>query len=231
MKSSRHNHQSYGMNGIDVSYSDSVEQIVVIILSLLEDPNILENLWFDLHSIVIPDRIFTKEIEDDKIRCFKSNVFTPQRTAANCIRFVFTFFVTRSKSEFVNEIHGSSTLPIGHHLWLEVGLVVLPDTVDVVLMNEWESTKCLTKQRKFATFNSLAFSNFCMSLWPFHTLPAARKTYLWLLFTFSVHVANHVTVLSYWIAFQFPGMLGMGISASLPMLMVISSGRTRNLGR
>jgi len=82
--------------------------------------------------------------------------------------------------------------------------------------------------RRF-TLSLRAFSNLAMSLWPLSDEPAARKTYLMLPLTFSFQVASHVTFWSCWIAFHLPGTLGIGTGASLPMLIVMSSGRSRNL--
>ena len=81
------------------------------------------------------------------------------------------------------------------------------------------------------TLSSRDFSNLVISLWPLSELPAAKKTYLWFPLMFSVHVASQVTVLSWMTSFHLPGMLGTGIGASAAMLMVISSGRTRNWAR
>jgi hypothetical protein len=78
------------------------------------------------------------------------------------------------------------------------------------------------------TLSSRDFSNLDISLWPFSELPAAKKTYLWLPLMFSVQVASQVTVLSWVTSFHFPGVFGTGMGASAPMLITISSGRTRS---
>ena len=96
---------------------------------------------------------------------FESNVLVSERTAADGIRFVLALLVTSSERQFVDEVHGSSPLTVGHDLGLEVCLIVLPDPSDVALkQNHLSIRQFLSKTQKVQTFNSLAFSNLFISL-------------------------------------------------------------------
>ena len=160
-------------------HSHTVEQTIVDILVFFEYSYIFEYLRFDFDSVVISDRVLAQEVKDNDVRSLQRDVFTAQRTAANSVCFIFTLLVPSTKSELVDEIHGCGTLSISHYFRLQIFGVTLANVVHMFLTVSMSILSSrVPKNRFMITFNSRAFSNFCMSLWPFNELPAARKTYL-----------------------------------------------------
>src|ERR1700722_527944 len=161
-------------------------------------------------------------------------MFAAEGATADSVCIVFPFFVPRSQSEHVDEVHCRRALSVRHHFVLQITGIFMADAVYMIL---WCRGTCKTssvllrleKREGFSlTLSSRAFSNFTMSLWPLSELPAARNTYLWFPFTFSVQQASQVTVWSCMIFLHFPGTLGTGVGTPSPILSVMSSGRTRN---
>jgi hypothetical protein len=60
-------------------------------------------------------------------------MLAPQRTTTDCVCFVVTFLISRSKSELINEINGSRSLPVRHYFRLEIVTVGLPNSINVSL--------------------------------------------------------------------------------------------------
>jgi len=114
----------------------SIKQIVVIVLVLLEYPDVLEDLGFNLHPVIVANGILSKEIKDDKVRRFESNMFTAKRTTTDGVGFVFALLITSTKGEFVDEIHSRSTLAISHDFRPQIDLIVRSDAIDVILHNK-----------------------------------------------------------------------------------------------
>lgn len=79
-------------------------------MPLLEYDDVLEDLLIHTYTIVVTDRIFAQEVEDEEVRRFTSDMLEPQRTATNSVGFVVTLLVTCSKCELVDEIHSRCTL-------------------------------------------------------------------------------------------------------------------------
>lgn len=96
---------------------------------------------------------------------------------------------------------------------------------EVSLQSSAQGERGRTKRKP--TLRARAFSNFFKSDWPLSDEPAARKTYLTFPLMFSFQVASHVTLLSCTTSFHLWPLGGCGTGASLPMLIVICSGRTR----
>jgi hypothetical protein len=115
------------------AYIHAIEEMIALGLVILEYPNVLEDLRLDRNTIVVPNGIFTEEIEDDEVGCFEGDVFAAQRAAPDGVSFVFTFLVPGTKSQPVDEVHGCGPLPVGHDLVLEVGSIFAPDGIDVIL--------------------------------------------------------------------------------------------------
>jgi hypothetical protein len=115
------------------TYIHAVEEVIALGLVLLENPDILEDLRLDGDAIVVPNGIFTEEIEDDEVGCFEGNVLTAQRAAADGVSFIFAFLVPGTKSQPIDKVHGCGPLPVGHDLVLEVGGIFATDGINVVL--------------------------------------------------------------------------------------------------
>jgi hypothetical protein len=92
------------------TYLHTVEKRIAFAMPLLEYDDVLEDLLIHTYTVVVADRIFTKEVEDEEIGRFTSDMLEPQRTTANSVGFVVTLLVTCSKCELVNKIHSSCTL-------------------------------------------------------------------------------------------------------------------------
>lgn len=60
-------------------------------------------------------------------------MFKPQRTTSNRIGFIFSFFVTVTKSITIDQVDCCSTLTSGHFFVFEIFGVVTTDTIDVFL--------------------------------------------------------------------------------------------------
>jgi hypothetical protein len=85
--------------GAYIAYVEAIEDHVAGGLGrLLEDLQVLENLRRDFNGIVVPDRVFTQEIEDNLVRRLEGNVFIPQRTTADSVGLVLTLLITSSES-------------------------------------------------------------------------------------------------------------------------------------
>ena len=69
-----------------------------------------------MNSVVVPDRVLSKEIENDEIWSFQSNMFATEGAAAYGVGFIIDFLVTGKKGEFVDEIHSGGTMAVSHHL-------------------------------------------------------------------------------------------------------------------
>lgn len=120
-------------NKTKATYVDAIEQIVVVLLVLLEDPDIFEHLLVDLDSIIVSNRVFTEEVKYDPMGSLKRDMLASKGTTANSVRLILPLFVASSKGEFVNEVHGRGALTISHHFRLEINIVVFTNAVDVVL--------------------------------------------------------------------------------------------------
>lgn len=81
---------------------------------LLEDLDVLEDLFVDLDFVDVPDRIFTEEIERDLVRRREGDVFETKGTTSDRVGFVFSLFVSGTKSESIDEVDGSRTLASRH---------------------------------------------------------------------------------------------------------------------
>lgn len=79
------------------THGNTVEEVVAVFLAVLEDADILEDLLVDRDPIVIADRVLAQEVKDNVVRRLESDVFATQGTAADSVRLVFAFFVTRTK--------------------------------------------------------------------------------------------------------------------------------------
>ena len=157
------------------AYVDTIKQVVAFFLVVLKQADVFEHLWLNGNAVIVPDRVFTEEIKDNEIGSLKRDMFAAQRATADRICFIFPLFITRTKSQSIDEIHGSRPLSVSHDLALQVGLIICTDSRDITL-NRNESP---TQERNwFRTLSSRAFSNFDISLWPFSELPAAKNTYL-----------------------------------------------------
>ena len=112
---------------------DTVEKRVLIVHVILKDADVLEDLSVYLDLLVVPDGIFTKEVEGDQVRRLQCNMFASQRTTADCIRLIFALLITSTKRELVDEIHRRCALTLAHVLALQCFIVVETDLVDVIL--------------------------------------------------------------------------------------------------
>ena len=114
---------------------DTVEDVIVIILVFFEDANILEDLSFNGDAIIVPDRIFSQEVENEEVRLLQGDMLASQGTTTNSICLIFPFFVTSTKSKFINEVHCGCALTVSHDFVLQLSLIVLSNTVDMFLQD------------------------------------------------------------------------------------------------
>lgn len=78
---------------------DAVEDGITLALPVpLEDPDVLKDLRRDGDDVVVPDRVFAEEVENKLALRLQSDVFVPQRAAADSIRFFVTLLVTCTQS-------------------------------------------------------------------------------------------------------------------------------------
>jgi hypothetical protein len=109
----------------------SIKERIAVVFILLEDPDAFEDLCINRHSIVVPDGVLAQEVEDDEVRRLQRNVFTSQRTAADCIRFVLALLIARSEGKSVNEVHRGCPLAINHDLAAQICEVILANSIHV----------------------------------------------------------------------------------------------------
>lgn len=131
---------------IRVTHVYAVKEWVTFNDILLEQGDILKDLFVDLDSVVVADGIFTQEVEDEVVGRFAGDMLVAQRATAHSIRFIVTLLVTSSECETVDEVHRGGALSLQHNLVPEVGCVVRTDTIDVFLRN-----KSATPQKRLAT--------------------------------------------------------------------------------
>jgi hypothetical protein len=116
------------------TYGQAVKNLITLLLwSLLEYLEILEDLRVDLYFVIEANTILSQEVKNDFIRGFQGDVFEFQGTAAGGISLIFALLVTRSKCKLINEIDSSGLLSICHELVLEVLLIIPADPIDVFL--------------------------------------------------------------------------------------------------
>jgi hypothetical protein len=145
-----------------MTHGDTIEQVVIIGLVLLEDPNVLEYLLVDRNTLVVPNGVFTKEVEDDVVRLLEGDVLTAEGATTDGVRLVFALLVTCTKRKLVDKVHRRGTLTVSHDLVLEIRVVVLTNAVDMFLhgRSAIEVDRCIISY----TLSSRAFSNLAMSL-------------------------------------------------------------------
>lgn len=112
---------------------DTVEDVIVIVLVFFEDTNILEDLRVNGDSIVVPNRIFSQEVENEEVRLLQGDMLASQGTTTDSICLILSFLVTGTKSKFINEVHCSCALTVSHDFVLQLSFVVLSNTVDMFL--------------------------------------------------------------------------------------------------
>lgn len=117
------------------AYSDSIEQVVLRLLVVLEDTDVLVHLQVDLHPVVVPNRIFTQEIEDNPVGGFECDMLASERATTDSVSFIFSLFVTSTKGKLVDEVHGGRPLTICHDLGPQVGGIGVADFIDVILVS------------------------------------------------------------------------------------------------
>ena len=115
------------------THVDTIEQSVFIRLVLLEDPHVFEHLRIHFDLFEVPDRVFTQEIKAKDVGGLQRNVFAAERATAHGIGLVLALFVTSSKSENIDEVHGRGPLPICHLLRLEFFPIIRTDPIDMAL--------------------------------------------------------------------------------------------------
>jgi hypothetical protein len=117
------------------AHRNSIKEHVSILLWLgLEQAEILENLWIDVVDfLVVPDRVLAQKVQDNEARFVQRDMFQTQRATANGVCLIFSFLVTRSKCVLIDQVHCGGSLTIGHYFGLEIGLIILPNAVDVFL--------------------------------------------------------------------------------------------------
>jgi hypothetical protein len=115
------------------SHSDAVKQVIVIGLVILEDSDVLEDLSFNGDTIIVSNRVFAQEVEDEEVRLLQSDMLASKRAATNCVGLIFAFLVTSTKSQTIDKIHSSCSLTVGHNFVLQVRIVILANAVNVIL--------------------------------------------------------------------------------------------------
>ena len=60
------------------AYVNAVKELVVIVLAILENLDVLVHSVVDGNFVVVSNRIFTQEIEDEEVRRFQCDMFAPQ---------------------------------------------------------------------------------------------------------------------------------------------------------
>jgi hypothetical protein len=86
-------------------YVQSIKQVISDSLwLLLEQLDILEYLRIDRYFLLESHRVFTQEIEFDDIGWLEGNVFELQRTTTIGIGFIFSLFVSGSKSQTIDKV-------------------------------------------------------------------------------------------------------------------------------
>ena len=58
------------------THVNAVKQCIPSILILLENTNVLKNLWLDLDLFEEPNRVLAKEVKYDSVGRFKGDMFT-----------------------------------------------------------------------------------------------------------------------------------------------------------
>ena len=85
------------------TFSQAIEYIVTIHFGLLlKDLEILEDAFIDRDLVVESDTILTQEIKYNDIGRLQSDVLELERTAADGISLVVTFFIPGTKCKFVD---------------------------------------------------------------------------------------------------------------------------------
>ena len=174
--------------------------------------------------LVVPNGVFTEEVEGDFAGLVERDVLAAKRATANSVRLVLSLLIARTKSVLVDEVDSSCALACRCQLRLEICFIICTNSVDIVLQHH---QRVVTIGLEQFTFNWRAFSNLSRSLLPLMALVAARKTYLHWPLIFSFQCASQVTVLLLTTDFHVPGILGTGTGSPSPMLITMSSGRTR----
>jgi hypothetical protein len=119
------------------SYSNAIEQgVYVLFISTLEHSQILEYLRVDIvNFLVVPNRVFTEEVEGDFAGLVERDVFAAKRATTNSIRLVLTLLVARTKSVLIDEVDGGCALACRRQLHLEICFIVCTNAVDRVLLH------------------------------------------------------------------------------------------------
>lgn len=143
-----------------VTHIHPVEKRVIIVHVVLEYADVLENLCIDLDPFIVANRIFAEEVERDEVGRFECDMLATQRAATNRIRLILALLVTSTKGQFVDEIHGGGTLTLSRKFRLKLGVIVLPDSVDMTLSagirNECEQEGEMTTNLEFPRLLELA---------------------------------------------------------------------------
>lgn len=85
--------------------------------------------------LVVPDRVFTEEVEGDFAGLVERDVLAAKRATANSVRLVLSLLITRTKSVLVDEVDGSCALACSRQLRLEICFIVCTNGVDIVLQH------------------------------------------------------------------------------------------------
>ena len=122
------------------THVDAVKEGVALDDVLLEQHDVLENLFVDLHAVEVPDGVFAQEIEDEVVRRLARDVLVSQRATAHGVCLVVALLVASSQRKAVDEVHGRRTLSFDHDFVSEVGRVVRTNAIDVIL-GSWSEAR------------------------------------------------------------------------------------------
>lgn len=85
--------------------------------------------------LVVPNRVFTEEVEGDFAGLVERDVLAAKRATANSVRLVLSLLIARTKSVLVDEVDGSCALACRRQLRLEICFIVCTNGVDIVLQH------------------------------------------------------------------------------------------------
>src|SRR5271156_3830324 len=110
-----------------------VEDLITFLLgSLLEDDQILEDLWIDLDLVIEANAVLAQKVEDNGGGWFQSDMLEFKRAASNGIGLIFSLFVASTECELIDQIDGSGLLSISHKLGFQSLAVVRTNLIDVI---------------------------------------------------------------------------------------------------
>jgi len=88
-----------------------------------------------VNFLVVPNRVFTEEVEGNFARLVERDVLAAKRATANSVRFVLALLVARTKSVLVDEVDGGCALACRCQLRLKIRFIICTDSIDIVLQH------------------------------------------------------------------------------------------------